>query len=60
MKSMKELATCITLQEKKKSSVSIGNVREILSLLSDLAVKDPSCLALLIQNGMKRKKGQKK
>jgi len=53
---MKDLASHIANKESKKSQVKIGDVREILSIISDLAIKEPIVLSLFIENGLKRAK----
>jgi hypothetical protein len=60
MKNMKALASEIAKREGKKSQVKMGDVREILGILSDLAFADPvGVVGLLIKNGMRRAKGSK-
>ena len=49
-----ELAKKIAKKEGKKSSVTIGNIREILTILSDEIVKSPGALKVLIDNGIRR------
>jgi len=57
-----QLASKLCKAEGKKKSVSIGNCREILGILSDIAFLDPEGLIkVLMANGKKRKpKGKKK
>ena len=52
---MREIANEIAKREAGKSSVSVGNVREVLSHLSDLFTENPEAIAALISNGSKRK-----
>lgn len=56
IQTMKDLASHIANKESKKSQVKIGDVREILSIISDLAIKEPIVLSLFIENGLKRAK----
>ena len=50
-----QLASKLCKAEGKKKSVSIGNCREILGILSDIAYLDPdSFIALLLLHGRKR------
>jgi len=53
---IKELITKIAKKEGKKVQTPVGNIREIVSIISDLCVKDPSVISALISNGQKRKK----
>lgn len=59
MKTMKDLATAIAKQEGKKTQARIGEVREILSVLSDMIYLDSVLIELLINNGKKRAKKKK-
>lgn len=56
MKTMKDLATAIAKAEGKKTQARIGEVREILSLLSDMVYLDTELIELLIKNGKRRAK----
>ena len=40
--------------EGKKSQASIGDIREILGILSDFLYSDPEVLLLLLANGKRR------
>jgi hypothetical protein len=51
---MRELASEIARREKGKSQVKVGDVREILAILSDMIVEDPNLLLLLTKNGISR------
>lgn len=56
---IKTLATQIAKLEGKKSQARIGDIREILSILSDLIVSDPTDVVIydcLFSNGQKRLK----
>ena len=46
---IKELAIELSKLEGKKKEVTIGNIREILSVLKKLIKKDPSILKLLLK-----------
>jgi hypothetical protein len=56
---LKELASKIAKDEGLKTQVSVGNIREIVGLLSDEIKKDPSLAVLLLQNGDRRAKRKK-
>lgn len=51
---MKDLAQEVCLLEGKKVEVSYPNVREILSIISDLMVRDAEVVSVLLANGLKR------
>ena len=51
---LKNLATKIARAEGKKVSISIGNAREVISILSDLMYADASIAEMLILNGRRR------
>ena len=53
---MKELATLVSKKEGKKKQTSIGNIREVLKIVSILMVKDPHVIELLIRNGRRLSK----
>jgi len=55
MKSIRELASKVAKLEGKKSETSIGNIREILKIVSDLIAQDASALHVLLKNGYRRK-----
>ena len=59
---IKELTSKLCKAEGKKKSISIGNCREVIAILSDIAFLDPEGLIkVLVANGKKRKtKGKKK
>ncbi len=60
LREMRKLATTIAAREGKKSQVAIGNVREILAILSDIAFErvggesPMSLLSILYLNGKHR------
>lgn len=47
-------------KNKKKPQVSRADMKEIVGLLSDVMVKQPEAISLLIQNGLKRQAKRKK
>jgi hypothetical protein len=53
---MKQLASQIAKIEGKKVEVSVGNVREILGILSDMLFEDNTLVSLLLTNGKRRAK----
>jgi hypothetical protein len=53
---IKKLASLIAKKEGKKKQARIGDIREILSILSDLCVKDSGVVIALINNGYRRSK----
>ena len=57
---LKDLAVEIAKIEGKKSEARIGDIREILSILSDLSWADPRVYELIINNGGRRSKKKKK
>jgi len=57
---IKELASLLAKKEGKKTQARIGEIRELLSLLSDLACADSNVLAALVINGQRRAKRKKK
>jgi hypothetical protein len=66
MKNLKELVTEIAKREGLKSQVTVGNIREIVSVMSDLlheqlmADDRPNILELLSSLGYRRSKKKKK
>lgn len=63
---IKKLITEIAKRENKKKSVSIGNIREVIGILSDIFYKEyeENCNSLVlldsfIENGRKRAKKKK-
>lgn len=58
---LKELASLIAKREGKKSQARIGDIREILSILSDIRFDEGEEIdILLFKNGKKRSKNKKK
>lgn len=53
------LAADATLAEKGLSEAKVGDVKQILAYISDRCASDPAVVALLINNGLKRKKKKK-
>jgi hypothetical protein len=51
---VKELASAIAFAEGKKSQVKIGDIREILRIIADLAVEDPEVIVTLVRYANKR------
>lgn len=60
MKTIKEIVAHIAKLEGKKSEVSIGNLREVVGIISDLISRDPDALLALVNNGKRRAKKKKK
>ena len=48
------LASKVAMVEGKKSQAAIGDIREILGILSDFLYSDPEVLLLLLANGKRR------
>ena len=57
---IKEIVAALAALEGKKHQVSVGNVREIIGLLSDLAYASPLIGLSLYDNGKRRTKRKKK
>jgi len=57
---IKDLASKVALTEGKKLQDQIGNVREILAIVSDLIYEDEEVYKVLYKNGQRRakKKGE--
>lgn len=51
-----ELVKHIADREGLSKQVSIGNIREIVGIISDLVANNPEALKLLIENGIRRSK----
>jgi hypothetical protein len=51
---IKELASAIAKAEAGKSNVKIGDVREILRVIADLAVQDPEVIVALVRYANRR------
>lgn len=56
---MKELTSFIALSEGKKKAVQVGDVREVLAILSDMLYEDPRIVSTLFMNGQNRAKKNK-
>ena len=54
------LASKVAMMEGKKSQVSIGDIREIVGILSDLIYADPEILLILLANGKRRRTKRRK
>jgi hypothetical protein len=50
------LASKVAFSEGRKSQTSIGDIREILSILSDLLYSDPEVLLCLLENGKRKRR----
>jgi len=61
MKSIKDLVREIARREGKKSQVGVGNIREVIGILSDMYLDHSFAMnAILYKNGQRRaKKGKK-
>lgn len=53
---LKKLVSDLTKKEGKKSNVKVGDVREIIGLVSDEIYKNPLLVYDLYKNGKRRKK----
>lgn len=51
---IKDLCSKIAALEGKKHQASIGDIREIVGIISEAVVYDPNTLVLLTKNGLKR------
>jgi len=60
MKTMKQLTSYTVKKEGKKSQVKIGDVKEMLGILSDILYDDFSVSVILYKNGFNRSKRKKK
>jgi hypothetical protein len=63
--SIKQVASYVAKNEAKLKQVSIGNIREVLKILSKLCVTNTEVITLLVKNGKKQtsskvKKAKKK
>lgn len=60
--SARAIATYIAVKEGMKSSVTIGNIREIVGIVSDLLVSEwsASVVSALVRNGSQRKNKKQK
>lgn len=55
-----DIVKCVVGREGLKSSVTIGNVREIIGIVSDLVCEDVLVVETLIKNGKRRSKKKRK
>jgi hypothetical protein len=55
-----KVASALAKAEGLKHQSTVGDVRELLSLLSVMMVQDPSIIAMLISNGVRKSKQSKK
>lgn len=55
-KNIQELTAWLTKKEGKLSNIKIGDMRELISILSDEIYKNPKLLILLLSNGSRRTK----
>lgn len=53
---IQDLASKVALTEGKKLQTEIGNVREVLAILSDLIYEDKEVYEILYKNGERRAK----
>ena len=60
MKTVKELQAELCKLEGGKDSISMGNAREVVSIISDLLYADSTLIALLVKNGERRSKLKRK
>lgn len=56
---MKTLVREVAKREGKKSQVGIGNIREVLAIVSDLVVAQPTVIATLVSAGLQRSRRKK-
>lgn len=54
---LRELASAIAKAEGGKVAVRVGDVREILRIIADLAVEDPEVIVTLVRYANKRARG---
>lgn len=57
---MKDLVSKVALTEGKKNQASVGDVREILGIVSDIIFAEPESYDVLYTNGKKRAKKNSK
>lgn len=55
-----ELASLVAKKEGHKSQARIGDIREIISILSDLMYSNPDAASCVVQLGIARAKRKKK
>ena len=56
---MGDIAIFVSKLEAKKSQVTIGNIKEILAIISDLMYDDPEIIRVFLNNAKRRQKCQK-
>lgn len=56
---VQQLASLIARKEGHKSQSRIGDIREILAILSDLSYSSPDVIPAIIKNGIARAKRKK-
>lgn len=57
---IRELASLVAKKEGHRSQSRIGDIREILSILSDLSYDSQEVIHAIVQNGIQRAKRRKK
>ena len=55
-----QLASAIAKKEGHKSQARIGDIREILSIVADMAYDDPDVIRAIVSLGITRSKRRKK
>ena len=58
--SIKSVASYVAKKEGKKSQAKIGDVREMLTILSKLFLTNTEVITLLVKNGKRIEKAKKK
>ncbi len=56
---IKEICSAIAKSEHKRVQVSIGNIREVVGILSDLISADFNVAKILMKNGDRRARNRK-
>lgn len=56
IQNIQELASEVAKREGKECEVIIGNVREVLAIISDMIHEDPHVAIILEENGFRRAK----
>ncbi len=56
MKNMNKLAERVAFLEGHKKSLNIAQIKEVLRIVSQLCVRQPQVIALLIKNGSKKRR----
>lgn len=60
MTTIQQLASAIAKKEGHKSQARIGDIREILAILSDMTYDSADVIQTLVKNGITRRKRMKK